>query len=147
MIPEDWRRPDAEELHELRKRVVIHRYQMDIVEPAVARFAKMWTGGQRRANRLGRHQDMLMLESLTRADQPWHAGARGSCRGFAERRAGTSRLRPPAARLFVRSRRRSAAGSPRCGGWGDDPHLPPFRGRSRSSSPHFYLLNAFSNRV
>ena len=43
MIPADWSAADAEELHELRKRVVIHRYQMDIVRPLWPRFAKMWT--------------------------------------------------------------------------------------------------------
>jgi len=48
MIPEDWAAADAEELHELRKRVVIHRYQMDIVEPLWPRFAKMWTGEAQR---------------------------------------------------------------------------------------------------
>src|SRR5262252_3822162 len=33
MLPEDWHAATAEELHDLRKLVVIHRYQMDIVEP------------------------------------------------------------------------------------------------------------------
>jgi len=36
MIPAHWPDTDAEELHELRKRVVTHRYQIDIIELALA---------------------------------------------------------------------------------------------------------------
>ena len=32
-LPADWSTADPEELHELRKRVVIHRYQIDIIAP------------------------------------------------------------------------------------------------------------------
>jgi CHAD domain-containing protein len=103
MLPEDWHAATAEELHELRKLVVIHRYQMDIVEPLWPRFARMWTGeAQRLRDRLGRHQDMLMLESLTGPHQPlarWRSRLSGA---ITERRAshvdGAARL---AERLFV----------------------------------------------
>src|SRR5262249_40429537 len=55
----------------LRKRVVIHRYQIDIIEPLWPRFVKMWSGeAQRLRDRLGKHQDMLMLASLTGPPQP-----------------------------------------------------------------------------
>src|SRR5262249_72960 len=55
----------------LRKRVVIHRYQIDIIEPLWPRFVKMWSGeAQRLRDRLGKHQDMLMLASLTGPHQP-----------------------------------------------------------------------------
>src|SRR5215831_10375327 len=58
MIPAHWPDTDAEELHELRKRVVIHRYQIDIIEPLWPRFVKMWSGeAQRLRDRLGKHQD------------------------------------------------------------------------------------------
>jgi CHAD domain-containing protein len=102
-IPNDWSAADAEELHELRKRVVIHRYQMDIVEPLWPRFARMWTGeAQRLRDRLGRHQDMLMLESLTAPHQPLARWRSRLAVGIAERRAahvaGSARI---AARLFV----------------------------------------------
>jgi CHAD domain-containing protein len=102
-IPNDWSAADAEELHELRKRVVIHRYQMDIVEPLWPRFARMWTGeAQRLRDRLGRHQDMLMLESLTAPHQPLARWRSRLVPGIAERRAahvaGSARI---AARLFV----------------------------------------------
>ena len=120
LIPEDWPAADAEDLHELRKRVVIHRYQMDIVEPLWPRFARMWTGeAQRLRDRLGKHQDLLMLESLTGPHQPlarWRsrlapaiAAAPGrACRGAA-RIAGAAVRReaervPPAARRMWQAR-------------------------------------------
>ena len=69
--PKDWPAADAEDLHELRKWVVIHRYQIDIVEPLWPRFVKMWSGeAQRLRDRLGKHQDLLMLASLTGPHQP-----------------------------------------------------------------------------
>jgi CHAD domain-containing protein len=103
LIPEDWAAADAEDLHELRKLVVIHRYQMDIVEPLWPRFGRMWTGeAQRLRDRLGRHQDMLMLESLTGPHQPLVRWRTRLAAGIAERRAahvaGAKRL---AERLFV----------------------------------------------
>ena len=103
MIPEDWQAADAEELHELRKLVVIHRYQMDIVEPLWPRFARMWTGeAQRLRDRLGKHQDVLMLESLTGLHQPLARWRSRLAPAIAERRAahvaGAARL---AERLFV----------------------------------------------
>ena len=88
LIPEDWTAADAEELHELRKLVVIHRYQMDIVEPLWPRFARMWTGeAQRLRDRLGKHQDMLMLASLTGPHRPLVRWRSRLAPAIAERRA------------------------------------------------------------
>ena len=88
LIPEDWTAADAEELHELRKLVVIHRYQMDIVEPLWPRFARMWTGeAQRLRDRLGKHQDMLMLASLTGPQRPLVRWRSRLAPAIAERRA------------------------------------------------------------
>ena len=103
LIPEDWPAAEPEDLHELRKWVVIHRYQMDIVEPLWPRFAKMWTGeAQRLRDRLGKHQDMLMLASLTGPHQPLARWRSRLAPAIADRRAahvaGAARL---AARLFV----------------------------------------------
>src|ERR1700751_21705 len=68
MIPTHGPDPDGEELHELRKRVVIHRYQIDIIEPLWPRFVKMWSGeAQRLRDRLGQQQGMLMLANPTGA--------------------------------------------------------------------------------
>jgi len=66
LISADWQTAAPEALHELRKRVVIHRYQMEMVEPLWPRFMKMWTSeAQRLRDRLGKHQDLLMLANLT----------------------------------------------------------------------------------
>ena len=103
LIPDDWAAAEAEELHELRKWVVIHRYQMDIIEPLWPRFAKMWTTeAQRLRDRLGRHQDVLMLASLTGVHQPLARWRSRLAPAIAQRRAahvdGAARL---ASRLFV----------------------------------------------
>src|SRR5262249_37829858 len=103
LIPAHWPDTDAEELHELRKRVVIHRYQIDIIEPLWPRFVKMWSGeAQRLRDRLGKHQDMLMLASLTGPHQPLARWRSRLATPIAERRAahvaGAARI---AARIFV----------------------------------------------
>src|SRR5262249_51693354 len=41
-LPDDWADATGEDLHELRKRIVTHRYQMEIVVPLWRRFGKMW---------------------------------------------------------------------------------------------------------
>ena len=88
LIPTDWATATPEELHELRRRVVIHRYQMELIEPLWPRFGRMWTGeAERLRDRLGRCQDLEVLTRLTGPHQPlahWrsrlHAGLRGSAR-------------------------------------------------------------------
>jgi CHAD domain-containing protein len=115
LIPPDWPAAEAEELHELRKRVVIHRYQIDIIEPLWPRFVKMWSGeAQRLRDRLGRHQDVLMLASLTSPHQPLARWRSHLAPAIDDRRAahvaGAARI---AARIFVEKpnalRRRLAA--------------------------------------
>jgi CHAD domain-containing protein len=70
-LPANWLTADAEELHEFRKRIVTHRYQMDIVVPLWRRFGRMWVGeAQRLRDRLGQHQDLLLLVRLTEPHQP-----------------------------------------------------------------------------
>jgi CHAD domain-containing protein len=66
-VPDDWQKATAEELHDLRKRVVEHRYQMDLIEPLWPRLSRVWIGeAQRLRDRLGRHHDLTMLAELTR---------------------------------------------------------------------------------
>jgi CHAD domain-containing protein len=70
-VPKDWMAADADTLHELRKRVVIHRYQMEIIEPLWPRFAQFWVGeAQRLRDRLGHHQDLVTFAHLTNPHQP-----------------------------------------------------------------------------
>lgn len=74
--PRSWPDASAENLHELRKLVVAHRHQMQIVEPLWQRFAKMWLAeAQRLRERLGCCQDLQILAGLTGPGQPlavWH---------------------------------------------------------------------------
>jgi CHAD domain-containing protein len=70
-LPRNWSDTEAEDLHELRKRIVAHRYQMEIVAPLWPRFGRMWVGeAQRLRDRLGRHQDLTLLIRLTQPHQP-----------------------------------------------------------------------------
>ena len=70
-IPDSWTQASSEELHELRKRVVEHRYQMELVESLWPRFGKLWVEEtQRLRNRLGTYQDLAMLAHLIAPHQP-----------------------------------------------------------------------------
>jgi CHAD domain-containing protein len=76
-VPERWSHANPEALHELRKLVVIHRYQIQVVQPLWKRFTKMWISeAQKLRERLGGHQDLEVLQALTEPGQPlafWHA--------------------------------------------------------------------------
>jgi CHAD domain-containing protein len=103
LLPADWLTTEAEDLHELRKRVVTHRYQIDIIEPLWPRFVKMWSGeAQRLRDRLGRHQDLLMLASLTAPRQPLARWRSRLAPAIAERKAAhVAAAARIAARIFV----------------------------------------------
>jgi hypothetical protein len=102
-LPADWQAADAEDLHELRKRVVTHRYQIDLIEPLWPRFVKMWSGeAQRLRDRLGRHQGLLMLASLMASHQPLARWRSRLAPPIAERRAAhVAAAARIAARIFV----------------------------------------------
>jgi CHAD domain-containing protein len=70
-MPEDWRAASAQELHELRQRVVVHRYQMEIVEPLWPGLGKTWVRqAQKLRNRLGAYQDLAVLARYAEPHQP-----------------------------------------------------------------------------
>jgi CHAD domain-containing protein len=70
-LPKDWSAATPEELHELRRRVVEHRYQMELIEPAWPRLGRIWVDeAQRLRTRLGRYQDLVVLTHLTMPHQP-----------------------------------------------------------------------------
>jgi CHAD domain-containing protein len=70
-IPADWSATTADELHELRSRVVVHRYQMEMVEPLWPRLGKVWVGeAQRLRDNLGQNQDLAVLRKLIGPRQP-----------------------------------------------------------------------------
>jgi CHAD domain-containing protein len=103
LLPTDWQSADVEDLHELRKRVVTHRYQIDIIEPLWPRFVKLWSGeAQRLRDRLGRHQDLLMLTSLMAPHEPLARWRSRLAPAIAERRAAhVAAAARIAARIFV----------------------------------------------
>jgi CHAD domain-containing protein len=71
LIPEDWYEADPEHLHDLRRRVVEHRHQMDLIEPLWPRLGQVWAEeAQRLRNRLGACQDQAMLANFTAPHQP-----------------------------------------------------------------------------
>jgi len=71
LTPDDWRRAGPEELHNLRRRVVEHRHQLELIEPLWPRLGHVWAQeAQRLRNRLGACQDLAVLIALTAPHQP-----------------------------------------------------------------------------
>ena len=71
LIPDNWAEADAEHLHDLRRRVVEHRHQMDLMEPLWPRLGQVWAEeAQRLRNRLGSCQDLAVFTGLTAPHQP-----------------------------------------------------------------------------
>ena len=102
-VPESWSDVSPEALHELRKLAVIHRYQMQIVQPLWQRFTKMWIAeAQRLRERLGRHQDLEVLRTLAEPHHPLAHWRTQLERPIAERkRRHVAAARRIATRLFV----------------------------------------------
>ncbi len=60
--PGDWEKAEPESLHELRRRVVVHRYQMEVIQPLCPKFGKNWIArAQNLRQRLGKCQDLEVL--------------------------------------------------------------------------------------
>ena len=71
LLPDNWVEADAEHLHDLRRRVVEHRHQMDLMEPLWPRLGQVWAEeAQRLRNRLGACQDLAVFAGLTAPHQP-----------------------------------------------------------------------------
>ena len=71
LVPDSWTDSEAEHLHDLRRRVVEHRHQMDLVEPLWPRLGKVWAEeAQRLRNQLGSCQDLAVLTNFTAPHQP-----------------------------------------------------------------------------
>ena len=75
--PKDWRAAEPEVLHELRTRVVAHRYQMELAVPLWPKFGRVWVAeAQRLRDRLGSFQDLSVLHDFTKphaALAPWRS--------------------------------------------------------------------------
>ena len=71
LVPDNWRDAEAEHLHDLRRRVVEHRHQMDLIEHLWPRLGQVWAEeAQRLRNRLGACQDLAVLGNFTAPHQP-----------------------------------------------------------------------------
>ncbi len=71
LMPDDWQTVDPEHLHELRRRVVEHRHQMDLIEPLWPRLGRVWgEEAQRLRNQLGACQDLAVLADFTAPHHP-----------------------------------------------------------------------------
>jgi CHAD domain-containing protein len=71
LVPDNWAETEAEHLHDLRRRVVEHSHQMDLIEPLWPRLGKVWVEeAQRLRNRLGACQDLAVLAGRTAPHQP-----------------------------------------------------------------------------
>lgn len=71
LMPENWMTAEPEHLHDLRRRVVEHRHQMDLIEPLWPRLGQVWLEeAQRLRNQLGACQDLAMLTNFTAPHQP-----------------------------------------------------------------------------
>jgi len=127
LAPDDWQDVDAAHLHELRRRVVEHRHQMELIEPLWPRVTKAWAEEvQRLRNQLGACQDLVVLTTFIaphRPLAPWRsrlapaiAARRGAHLKSAARLAGRLFAEKPkafhkriAALWTARKRRKSAA--------------------------------------
>jgi CHAD domain-containing protein len=70
-MPEDWSNASPEALHRLRQRIVEHRYQMELAEPLWPKLMRLWVSeAQRLRDRLGAHQDLVILQRMTEPQQP-----------------------------------------------------------------------------
>jgi CHAD domain-containing protein len=71
LTPENWQDADAAHLHEMRRRVVEHRHQMELIEPLWPRVTRAWSEeAQRLRNRLGACQDLNVLAGFVAPHQP-----------------------------------------------------------------------------
>ena len=71
LIPKDWRKATADDLHELRQRVVVHRYQMELVEPLWPRLGRSWVReAQKLRSQLGKNQDLAVLARYAEPHRP-----------------------------------------------------------------------------
>ena len=100
-----WEAADGKALHELRKCVIDHRYQMELVEPLWPKLGRLWVDeAQRLRDRLGAYQNLAVLATLTAPHQPlarWRARLSAPVAARqAKHVAATARL---AGRLFAES--------------------------------------------
>lgn len=71
LVPENWHDVQAGDLHELRRRVVEHRYQIDAIEPLLPKRGRLLLNeAQRLRTHLGACQDITVLARFLEPHQP-----------------------------------------------------------------------------
>ena len=66
-VPDNWNEATPDELHALRKWVVVHRSQMELLKQQLPRLGrKSIRDAQRLRSQLGRYRDLVLLAQLTR---------------------------------------------------------------------------------
>ncbi len=71
LVPDQWPSATPGDLHNLRRRVVEHRHQLELIAPLWPRLAEVWANeAQRLRNRLGACQDLAVFTNLTAPHQP-----------------------------------------------------------------------------
>ena len=77
LLPDDRPSVEPEHQHDLRRRVVEHRHQMDLIEPLWPRLGRVWAEeAQRLRNQLGACQDLAVLAGFTAPHHslaPWRS--------------------------------------------------------------------------
>ena len=69
--PRKWDIATPEEIHEFRQRIVVHRFQLEMIEPLNPKMVRKWiASAQSLRAQLGRHQDLDVLLRLCAAGQP-----------------------------------------------------------------------------
>lgn len=103
LIPDDWTAAAPEGMHDLRRRVVEHRHQMELLElPGPRRGEDRGRDIQRLRNQLGACQDLEILSQFTAPHQPlarWRAKLAPAI--AARRRAHVKTAERLAGRLFA----------------------------------------------
>ncbi len=83
--PRKWRDANEEALHKFRRRVIDHRYQLELIEPLWPRMTRVWVDeAQRLRDALGRHRDLALLQAMAGP----HQRSRGFVPGLGPRSSG-----------------------------------------------------------
>ncbi len=70
-IPKDCAAASPAAMHDLRTRVVVHRYQMELAVPLWPKIGRVWVAeAQKLRDRLGHYQDLTVLRNFTAPHQP-----------------------------------------------------------------------------
>lgn len=67
---QDWKEPEDDELHEFRRRIIDHRYQLELLLPLWPKTNDRIDEAQKLRDALGMHRDLSLLKSMTGKGKP-----------------------------------------------------------------------------